>query len=67
MPKILIVDDDEAASDSLVCSLIANDFAVDVARTGREGIAKATAGDYDAVALSMELRDANGLTMITTM
>ncbi|MFK4446083.1 DNA-binding response OmpR family regulator [Caballeronia udeis] len=45
MLKILIVDDDEATSDSLLCSLIANDFAVDVARRGREGIAKATAGD----------------------
>ncbi len=67
MRSILTIDDDELIADSIVQTLGAAGYAVDVARTGREGMAKVMAGDYDAVTLDRKLPDLDGLTILATM
>ena len=67
MPKILTIEDDELIAHDIVRTLSASGFCVDVARTGREGMAKAMAGDYDVVTLDRMLPDLDGLTIVATM
>ncbi|MFL9865976.1 response regulator transcription factor [Paraburkholderia fungorum] len=67
MPKILTIEDDELIAHDIVRTLSASGFAVDVARTGREGMAKVMAGDYDVVTLDRMLPDLDGLTIVATM
>lgn len=67
MPKILTIEDDELIARDIVRTLSASGFSVDVARTGREGMAKAMAGDYDVVTLDRMLPDLDGLTIVATM
>jgi two-component system OmpR family response regulator len=67
MPKLLTIEDDESLAHNITRTLAANGFAVDVACTGREGMAKAMAGDYDIVTLARSLPDLDGLTILTTM
>ncbi len=67
MPKILTIEDDELIADDIVRTLSSSGFSVDVARTGREGIAKVMAGDYDVVTLDRMLPDLDGLTIVATM
>ncbi|NMM04308.1 response regulator transcription factor [Paraburkholderia sp. RP-4-7] len=67
MPKILTIEDDELIADDIVRTLSASGFSVDVARTGREGMAKVMAGDYDVVTLDRMLPDLDGLTIVATM
>ena len=67
MPKILTIEDDELIAYDIVRTLSASGFSVDVARTGREGMAKAMAGDYDVVTLDRMLPDLDGLTIVATM
>lgn len=67
MPKILTIEDDESFVHDITHTLAASGFMVDVASTGREGMAKAMAGDYDIVTLTRSLPDLDGLTILTTM
>ena len=67
MPRILTIEDDELIAHDIVRTLSASGFSVDVARTGREGMAKAMAGDYDVVTLDRMLPDLDGLTIVATM
>jgi DNA-binding response OmpR family regulator len=67
MPRILTIEDDELIAHDIVRTLGARGFSVDVARTGREGMAKAMAGDYDVVTLDRILPDLDGLTIVATM
>ncbi len=67
MPRILTIEDDELIARDIVRTLSASGFSVDVARTGREGMAKAMAGDYDVVTLDRMLPDLDGLTIVATM
>src|ERR1700756_4075537 len=67
MPRILTIEDDAATEQSVVPTLASTGFTVDVARSGREGIAMVMAGDYDVVALERRLPDLDGLTIVTTM
>jgi two-component system OmpR family response regulator len=67
MPKLLTIEDDESLAHNITRTLAASGFAVDVACTGREGMAKAMAGDYDIVTLARSLPDLDGLTILTTM
>lgn len=67
MPRILTIEDDELIAHDIVRTLSASGFAVDVARTGREGMAKVMAGDYDVVTLDRMLPDLDGLTIVATM
>ena len=67
MPKILTIEDDELIADDIVRTLTSSGFSVDAARTGREGMAKVMAGDYDVVTLDRMLPDLDGLTIVATM
>jgi two-component system OmpR family response regulator len=67
MPKILTIEDDETLALNITHTLAAGGYLVDIARTGREGMAKAMAGNYDVVTLARSLPDLDGLTILTTM
>jgi two-component system OmpR family response regulator len=67
MPRILTIEDDELIADDIVRTLTSSGFSVDVARTGREGMAKVMAGEYDVVTLDRMLPDLDGLTIVATM
>ncbi|MEM5459710.1 MULTISPECIES: response regulator transcription factor [Paraburkholderia] len=67
MPRILTIEDDELIAHDIVRTLSASGFSVDVAHTGREGMAKVMAGDYDVVTLDRMLPDLDGLTIVATM
>ena len=67
MAKILTIEDDERIARDVVRALSASGLTVDLARTGREGLAKALAGEYDLVTLERSLLDLDGLAIVTTM
>lgn len=67
MPRVLIVEDDELMAQELKRALSVPGYLIDVARTGREGIAKAMGGEYDLLTLDRMLPDLDGLTILATM
>jgi two-component system OmpR family response regulator len=67
MPKVLSVEDDELMIHEIVSSLSGPGYEVDVARCGRDGIAKVMACPYDLVTLDRTLPDFDGLTILSTM
>lgn len=67
MPKILTIEHDELIADDIVRTLTSNGFSVDVARTGREGMVKVMAGDFDVETLERILPDFDGLTIVAAM
>lgn len=67
MPKVLTIEDDAFITQDIVRTLTAGGFAVDVAQTGREGMAKVMAGNYDVITLDRMLPDLDGLTIVSTM
>jgi DNA-binding response OmpR family regulator len=67
MPKILTIEDDELVVSDIVRALTASGFTVDVARTGRDGMAKAMSGDYDVITIDRMLPDLDGLKIVSTM
>jgi two-component system, OmpR family, response regulator len=67
MPKLLTIEDDALIADHIAHTLHARGWDVDLARTGREGMAKAMVGDYDVVTLDRRLPDLDGLTIVSTM
>ncbi|MEA3093106.1 MAG: two-component system, OmpR family, response regulator [Caballeronia sp.] len=67
MPKVLAIEDDELMAQEVLRALPAPGYTVQVARTGRDGIAKAIGGGYDIVTLDRKLPDLDGLTIVTTM
>ena len=67
MPKILTIEHDDLIADDIVRTLTSSGFSVDVARTGREGMVKVMAGEYDVVTLDRMLPDLDGLTIVATM
>jgi len=67
MPKVLIIEDDELVSEDIAQTLAADGFSVDLAQTGREGMAKVMTGDYDVITLDRMLPDLDGLKIIATM
>jgi two-component system, OmpR family, response regulator len=67
MAKILTIEDDEWVVDDIVRALSATGLAVDVARTGREGLVKAMSDSYDVVTVDRVLPDLDGLKIVSTM
>jgi two-component system, OmpR family, response regulator len=67
MAKVLTIEDDELIARDVVRTLTASGLTVDVAHTGREGLAKVMVGDYDVVTLDRILPDLDGLTIVATM
>lgn len=67
MHRVLAIEDQVAGRDAVAPRLAQNGFKVEVARTGREGIALALSGQYDAVTIERRLPDLDGLAIVTTM
>ena len=59
--KLLIVDDDRDMADGLAEALEPYCHRVDVAFTGKAGVAAAADGDYDAVVMDLRLPDVTGI------
>jgi two-component system, OmpR family, response regulator len=67
MPKILSVEDDELMIQEILMSLPEPTYDVDVARSGRDGLAKVMGGHYDVVTLDRMLPDLDGLAILASM
>ncbi|WP_423394195.1 response regulator transcription factor [Burkholderia sp. LMG 21824] len=67
MTRILTIEDDPLIADHITRALRAAGHQVDVARTGRDGMARAMSADYDVVTLDRMLPDLDGLTILATM
>jgi len=65
--RLLVVDDEARLVDALARGLRAEGFAVDVARTGPEGLAMATDNDYDAVVLDLMLPGLSGYRVVQAL
>ena len=58
--RILVVDDEETLADAIAQGLRAEGFAVDVAHDGREGLWRASEGNYAAIVLDVLLPGLDG-------
>jgi len=58
--RLLLIEDDPDLSRSLAASLREENYAVDVALDGEEGLYKATSGAYDAIVLDVMLPKLDG-------
>ncbi|CAB3753608.1 response regulator transcription factor [Paraburkholderia solisilvae] len=67
MARILTIEDDEWVASDIVRALSASGLAVDVARTGREGLVKAMSDTYDVITVDRVLPDLDGLKIVSTM
>ncbi|MFP3644011.1 response regulator transcription factor [Paraburkholderia sp. SIMBA_054] len=67
MPRILTIEDDRLIANDIAYMMQSRGFSVDIANTGREGMAKVMVGEYDVVTLDRVLPDLDGLTILATM
>ena len=65
--RVLVVDDEPRLVDALSRGLRAEGFAVDVARTGPQGLSMATENDYDAVVLDLMLPGLSGYRVVEAL
>lgn len=65
--RILVVEDEEALAAGLRVGLVADGFAVDVARTGTDGVWLAREQPYDAIVLDIMLPGMNGYVVCRTL
>ena len=64
MPRVLVVEDDRETADQILETLRERGFEADWAADGREGLARASSGDYDAVTIDRMLPGMDGLSII---
>lgn len=67
MTKILVVEDDVGTAAEIAEALGDSGFAVDCAHTGRDGLVKATATDYQAIVLDRMLPGLDGLGVLSAL
>jgi two-component system OmpR family response regulator len=58
--KVLLVEDEVRLAEAIRAGLSAEDFRVDLAHDGQEGLTKALTGDYDVVVLDIMLPTLSG-------
>ena len=63
-PSILIIDDEEAIRESLETLLLLENYSVESAETGEEGLARIAERPFDLVLLDFALPDRNGLEIL---
>jgi DNA-binding response OmpR family regulator len=61
VPRVLVVEDEEALAAALKSGLEAEGFAVEIATDGVAGLACARSGDFDVVVLDLMLPGLNGV------
>lgn len=64
MPKILLIDDDEALCELLAEYLAGEDFTVQAVHDGAQGEVQALSGDWDAIILDVMLPGMNGFDVL---
>ncbi len=65
--KLLIVEDDTTTGNYIARGLREEGHAVDLMRTGKEGLIAATSNSYDVLVLDRMLPEIDGLTMLKTL
>jgi two-component system alkaline phosphatase synthesis response regulator PhoP len=65
--RILIVDDEAHLAEGIRENLEAEGYATELAHDGREGIAKARAGDFDLIVLDVMMPEMNGVEVCETL
>jgi two-component system OmpR family response regulator len=67
MAKILAIEDDATTGKEIVAELEERGFAVEWVADGRDGMARALSGEFDAVILDRLLPRVDGLAIVTAM
>lgn len=67
MPRVLTIEDDLVTAEEIATELRSHGFAVDLAADGREGLALAQRGHYDAITLDRMLPGLDGLALVATL
>src|SRR5437879_7525401 len=67
MPKILAIEDDATTGKEIVAELEQHGFVVEWTMDGRDGLARALSGEFDAVILDRLLPRMDGLAIVTEM
>ncbi len=62
--RVLVIDDDKPLAAALAEGLTRRGHAVTVAHTGKAGVARLTADEYDVVLTDMRLGDTDGLSVV---
>ena len=65
--RALLVEDDSSSALLSTKLLEADGFAVDVAKTARDGLTCAMVTDYDLIVLDLGLPDGNGLSVVQAL
>lgn len=67
MPKVLTIEDDAVTAREIVAELQSRGNQVDWVDNGREGLARAVEGGYDAITLDRMLPELDGLALVTSL
>jgi len=67
MPRLLTIEDDAVTAREIVAELRGRGNEVDWVDNGREGLARAVGGDYDAITLDRMLPELDGLALVTAL
>ncbi|MDO8544243.1 MAG: response regulator transcription factor [Opitutaceae bacterium] len=65
--RILVIEDDQRVASFMRRSLAETGYAVDCAYDGEEGLALASATDYDVIVVDLMLPKCDGLTVVKTL
>lgn len=65
--RVLLIEDDSSVADYIVKGLRDNGYEVEHAADGRQGLAKASTENYDALVVDRMLPHVDGLTIIQTL
>lgn len=65
--KILLVDDEKQLTDALCVILKKNNYSVDIAYNGEDGLDMALSGIYDLIILDIMMPKIDGLTVLKTL
>ncbi|MGJ0118835.1 response regulator transcription factor [Williamsia sp. MIQD14] len=65
--RVLVVDDDRNAAETLRRALVAQRWVVDLAHDGLGGLARATHGDYEAIVLDIMMPGMSGYEVVRSL
>ncbi|APX89073.1 DNA-binding response regulator [Brevirhabdus pacifica] len=65
--KILVIEDDETTGDYIAAGLREEGHSVDLLADGRDGLIRATAGDYEVLIVDRMLPGLDGVSLVKTL